>query len=96
MSIEPGASKELEVRRLPSFEGKPVSTTKIRIVSPVGLDIDNEVLRMDDIVRMVVEGRVTKVEHVVNDKSGEIERIQTIKVIEVGFEPWGASDRGIL
>lgn len=81
---------------VPTFEGHAVSTTKLRLVTPSSIDIENVVLRMDDIVRIVVEGRVTKVDHVVNEKTGELERIQTVKVLDIGFAPWSANDRGIL
>lgn len=81
---------------IPSFEGKEVHTTKVKFVSPAGLDIDNAVFFMDDIACMKVELRCIGINHVVNAK-GEIERVQTVKVLEAGlvdFDP-AAKDGGI-
>jgi hypothetical protein len=83
--------------KLPDFEGKHVATTKVRLASTLGLDINNVVLHTDDIVRIVVEARVTGISHQVNERSGDLERIQTLKAIEVTLTPWDeGSDEGVL
>lgn len=77
---------------IPFFEGKPVTTTKLRISSTIGLDIDNAVLKSDDIIRIVVEARVSGVNHTVNERTGEMERVHTAKAISVAITPWDAND----
>lgn len=82
---------------IPRFEGKEVATTKLVIGSARNLDIDDRVLRTDAIVRVAIEGRVTGVHHRVNERTGELERIQTVKAIDVEFLPWQeGEDDGVL
>lgn len=84
---------------IPGFEGKPVHTTKLMLSSTSGLEIDNAVLRLDDIIRITVEARVAKVHHNVNEKTGELERVQQAKALSVEIVPWNPedpSDNGIL
>lgn len=68
--------------RLPQFEGQDVTFAKARLTSVSGMEIDDEVLHLDQIVSMNVEGRVIRIDHVVNERTGILERVQTIKVIE--------------
>ena len=77
---------------IPFFEGKPVTTTKLKVTSTAGLDIENRVLKTDDIIRIVVEARVAGVNHVVNERSGEMERVHTAKALTVEITPWNSSD----
>ena len=85
MSIEP-----IPIRpQIPAFEGKDVATTKVRMSSTLGLDFQNTVLHTDDVVFLVVEARVTGISHQVNERSGELERVQTLKAIDVTLHPNG-------
>lgn len=77
---------------IPFFEGKPVTTTKLKVTSTAGLDINNVVLKSDDIIRIVVEARVSKVSHDVNERTGEMERVHTAKAISVEIAPWNPAD----
>jgi hypothetical protein len=77
---------------IPDFEGKPVALTKVKIASAGALDASDAVLRVDDIVRLVVEARVIQVHHNVNDRTGHLERLQTIKPIAVEIAPWNPED----
>jgi hypothetical protein len=79
-----------------TFEGHEVMTTKVRLSSTLGLDINNVVLHTDDIVRLVVEARVTGISHQVNERTGDLERIQTVKAIEVTLTPWDDGTEGVL
>lgn len=84
---------------IPEFEGKSVHATALRIMSGGNLDIDDRVLRTDQIVRVVIEGRVNGIHHKVNEKTGELERIQTVKAMDVSFVPWDPTnpdDTGVL
>lgn len=66
---------------VPKFDGQDVTHTKAKLASVSGLDINDEVLRMDQLVQMTVVGRVTRVDHVV-DNAGRIVRVQTIKILD--------------
>lgn len=79
------------VPEIPMFEGVPVSTTKLKLTSTMALDVDNKVLRMDDIVRIVVEARISQVHHNENGQ-GEVERVQTAKALTVSVIPWDEGD----
>jgi len=81
---------------IPAFEGKPVETTKVRMSSTLGLDIQNTVLHTDEIVRLIVECRVTGIAHMVNDRTGSLERIQTLKAIDVELSPWDGMETAVL
>lgn len=71
------------VPAIPAFEGKEVHTTKVRLPSLTGLDFGNVVLATDEVVRLVIEARVTGVAHTVNERSGDLERVQTLKALDV-------------
>lgn len=70
-----------EVRsELPTFEGEEVTFTKAKITS-VPLDIGDRVLRMDESLKLVIEVRVISIDHKVNQTTGKLERIHTLKAI---------------
>lgn len=84
---------------IPTFEGKAVEATRLKITSVGGgLEID-AVLRMDDIIRVVVEARVADIRHQVNEKTGSLVRHQSARVISAALIPWDENnpeDRGVL
>lgn len=86
------------VPAIPMFEGKPVEATRLKVTSTgQGLEID-EVLHMDDIIRVVVEARVADIRHQVNERTGDLIRHQSAKVISASLIPWDATnplDQGI-
>lgn len=83
-------------RPIPAYEGKEVASTRLRVGSTAAIDISDAVLKVDDIVRIVVEARVTSVNHVVNEKTGELVRIQSVKSIDAEITPWAADgDEGV-
>lgn len=77
-------------RNLPDFEGQKVEGLLARLTSVTGLEISDDVHRIDDTVRLLVTGRVTRVDHVVNAKTGRLERVETIAVSEAIQVPWDA------
>lgn len=81
------------------FEGKPVEGARLKVSTATqGLDVD-VVLRMDDIVRLVIEARVSGVDHKVNERTGALIRHQSIKVIAAELAPWDPAnpdDNGVL
>ncbi len=72
---------------IPSFEGQPVDGTKIRLTGVAGLEVD-EVLKMDQVVRIVVEGRVTGIGHAVEEKTGRLFRVHAVKIAEAHQVPY--------
>lgn len=86
---EPTTVIQLEPARIPDFEGHKVAQTKAKITSTTGLEVDDRVWRVDDFVRLEVEGRVVNVEHKVDEKTGDLYRIHTIKAIDTRVLPWG-------
>lgn len=76
--------------KIPAFEGQEVEFTKAKLTSVNALEVDDEVFRMDQFVRMVVEARVVRVDHVVSEKSGKLERVHTFKAIDATVVPWEA------
>lgn len=75
-----------------TFEGRVVEGTVTKIVGLTGLDDSNGmVLHTDDRLRLVVEARVTGVNHAV-DKDGKLIRTHTVKVIVADPAPWDPSD----
>lgn len=72
---------------IPAFEGHPVDFTRVKLSAAGDLQVD-AVNRIDDIVRLYVEGRVVRVDHVVDEASGRMKRVHTIKVVDAIQLPW--------
>jgi hypothetical protein len=78
---------------LPKFEGQEVATARLRMTSVSSLDLeDDKPFRIDDMVKLFVEGRVTRVDHVVDEKSGELRRVHTIRVELAQEVSWNFDD----
>lgn len=73
--------------RLPNFEGQPVEYALVRLASATKLDVGDNPHHVDDMVRVVVEGRVTNVNHVL-DAAGRLVRVHTIKVADATEISW--------
>ena len=78
---------------IPAFEGQEVSFTKAKVSSVSGLEINDAVMKMDDMVEMRITGRILGVDHKVNAQ-GKLERVHLIKAIETDLiKSWDASGR---
>jgi hypothetical protein len=86
------AAHPIPVPPVPMFEGKPVSTTKLKLTSTLALDVADRVLKVDDIIRITVDARVSQVHHNVNERTGDLERVQTAKALTVEIVPWNPDD----
>ncbi len=73
---------------LPKFEGQEVEFTRLKLTSVSDLEVGEDAYRIDDIVRLFVEGRIVRVDHVVDEKSGQLKRMHTIKVVDAIPLPW--------
>lgn len=74
---------------LPQFEGQQVDFARLKLTSASDLEVNDEAHHIDDIVRLQVEGRVVRVDHVVDERSGHLKRVHTVKVseaIEIGWD----------
>jgi hypothetical protein len=73
--------------RIPDFESTAVEHTKAKITSVARLDIDDQVFRMDDAVKVVVECRVEGIDHKVN-ADGDLERVHLLKALDAVVVSW--------
>lgn len=92
------ASLDRERAGYTPFQGKEVTEVTLSLKGTVKLPIDTE-LRVDDIVRVVAEARVTALNFAVDEKNGTLGRHQAAKVLDVELAPWDPSnpdDRGVL
>lgn len=86
---------------IPAFEGQPVDSTKVKVSGAIPADSidDDVVLRVDDIMQVATQFRCVAVHHKVDEKTGNLTRIQVIRPIEmvlVPFDPTDPDDIGIL
>lgn len=82
----------LEPANIPDFEGKTVAQTKAKITSTTGLEVNDQVWSLDEFVRMEIEGKVVAIDHKVDEKSGLLYRVHTIKAIDTRVLSWGDED----
>jgi hypothetical protein len=73
---------------LPDFEGETVTQAQFKLTSVGALEAPDTAVRIDDVVKLYVEGRVTRVDHVVDEKTGTLKRVQTIKAVDTIQLPW--------
>lgn len=76
------------VSGLPKFEGQDVEMARFKLTSVSDLEVGEDAHRIDDIMRLFVEGRIVRVDHVVDEKTGHLKRVHTIKVVEAMQLPW--------
>ena len=87
---QPNAQVTLE--RTPDFDGKVVDDVAMKFSGLASaIPCEDKVLRIDNVVRVTMEGVVTAVEHKV-DKDGNLIRIQTVKPQDVQFTPFDPDD----
>lgn len=78
---------------IPQFEGRPVDHTMVKVRGAVPLDdLNDVVLGMDDCVQMISTFRVVGVDHTVDEKTGNLVRLQTLKPVEMALHPFDAND----
>lgn len=98
MTIETVADADVEViPPIPAFEGKVVDTCSLKLANSAALDLPGVVLRVDDIIQILVEARVTGVHHVVDERTGNLVRLQTARPIDARLEPFNPDyDDGVI
>lgn len=65
-----------------SFQGKQVQNTKIALTGGAQ-EVFDDVPEIDQIVSVTIDGRVTGIDHRVNERTGDLEQFVRIKVIDV-------------
>jgi hypothetical protein len=81
---------------IPAFEGQPVDASALRMSNSAALELDDVVLKMDDIIQIVVEARVTSVNHIVHESSGRLLRVHTAKALGAHLTPFNEEyDNGV-
>lgn len=73
---------------LPRFEGQEVHQLKAKLTSTSGLELSDDPHRMDQTIAMVVTGRVVRIDHVVDERTGHLVRVETFKVVEATQIDW--------
>jgi hypothetical protein len=81
---------------IPFFEGKQVDATALKIANSSVLDLTDVVLGMDDVIQIVVEAKVTGVNHVVHEPTGRLIRVHTAKAFDARLMPFNPTyDDGV-
>lgn len=73
---------------VPKFEGNEVAGTKAQITSVSALEIGDKVFGLDEVVKIVVEARVQNIQHKVDQASGKLYRVHTLKAADVVVVDW--------
>lgn len=94
--IEQAPTTHVPEPLLPTFEGKPVDASALKLAAPPILELDDNYFGMDDIVQIVVEARVNGVDHRVHEASGKLLRVHTAKALSARLLPYSAHDRGVV
>lgn len=83
---------------IPAFEGHPVHAAIVKMTGSVPLDyLDDQVIGVDDTVQMISVLRCVSVRHEVDQKTGNLVRIQILRPMEMILHPFEqGQDDGIL
>ena len=78
---------------IPQFEGHPVEGTVVKMSGAAPLDdLSGEVIGVDDVVQMISQFRCVAVHHKVDEKTGNLVRVQVLRPIEFVLNPIDPSD----
>lgn len=81
----------------PTFEGKDVHASALKIANSAVLELTDVVLAMDDIIQIVVEARVNGIDHRVHEASGSLVRVHTAKALNARLVPFNEDyDNGVV
>lgn len=73
---------------IPTFEGRPVEGTAVRMSGAAPLDdLVDVVLGVDDVVQMLSMFRVVGVRHEVEQKTGKLVRVHILRPTEMALSP---------
>lgn len=81
---------------LPPFQGKRVSRATMGFKGGNKVEADYQDLRVDDIVKLTVEGRVVGMSYQVDETTGDLVLHQSVKILHVDWESFGDDDSGVV
>lgn len=82
-----------EIETIPAFEGHPVEGTIVKVTGSAPLDdLDGQVIGVDDVVQMISQFRCVGVHHRVDEKTGNLIRVQVLRPIEMALAPIDPND----
>lgn len=67
---------------MPQFQGKDVSQTKVKFTGGAK-ELFTIPPKLDQIVKVEIEGRVSGVAHVVDESTGDLVEVVTVKVLDL-------------
>jgi hypothetical protein len=67
---------------IPAFEGENVDYSRAKLLGASKIDLGEDILAIDQAVALLVTGHVARVEYVVNNITGRLERSHTIRVTD--------------
>ena len=70
------------------FEGEKVEGLRAKLISGAALELSEDHHRIDQTARLLVTGRVTRVDHIVEERSGKLVRVETFKIVDAVEVPW--------
>lgn len=78
---------------IPAFESHPVEGTMVKMSGAAPLDdLDGTVIGVDDVVQMISQFRCVAVHHKVDEKTGNLIRVQVLRPIEMALAPINPDD----
>lgn len=77
------------VTSIPDFEGQEVSFTRAKVAGTATQEIGDRCFPIDSTVKLVVECRVQGVNHDVDQKTGKLQRVHSLKVLDMMLIDWG-------
>lgn len=78
---------------IPAFEGRPVDGVAVKMSGAAPFDdLTDIVLSVDDVVQTLTMYRVVGVSHTVEQKTGKIVRVHTLRPVEMALQPLDPSD----
>lgn len=88
LSAVPDTSGTQPQKAIPDFEGLSVHGTVLSLNSARGVDVLDEVFRVDEVIKMVIEVRITKVNHETNEKTPDLTRVHVGKIVDASVVPY--------
>ncbi len=67
---------------LPSFEGEQVEELRAKLTSSANLEVSETHHRLEETARLLVTGRVTRIDHVVDQRTGRLIRVETFRIVD--------------
>ena len=81
------ANRKVRAARAPyDMEGQQIDFATIKLTGVNGLEIDDRIMKVDDVVELKITGRVHYLSFPKDEKSGKVTRVHVVHVIQVDYE----------